>query len=116
MLDSEYLDGLFDLNLAVYRNIKSEIETKLDYSIELGYLRSKGLLSNPNFPFLIFNDCRYRGVINQSSEDLEKIIQNYEKKNELNLNSFYQSYLPRSNSTHFLGRSPVKLLYYKGVL
>jgi hypothetical protein len=108
LLDSEYLEGLFDLNLAVYRNIKSEIETKLDYSIELGYLRSKGLLTNPKFPFLILNDCRYRGVINQSSEVLEKIIQNFEKTNELNLNLFYQSYLPRTNSTHFLGRSLVK--------
>lgn len=108
MLDSECLDGIFDLNLAVFRNIKSDLETKLDYGIELGYLRNKGLLSNPKFPFLIFNDCRSKGVLSQNIEIIDKIVEEYEKFNDLNLNLFYQSYLPRTNSTNLLGKSLVK--------
>ena len=108
ILDTDYLHGLFDLNLAVYRNIKSELETKLDYTIQLGYLKKQGLLSNYRYPFLIFNDCKSKTPFNQTKEILEKILQDYDKNCELSLNLYYNSFLPRTNTVSFLGKSPVK--------
>ena len=109
---------MFDLNLAVYRNIKSELDTKLDYSIQLGYLRIKGLLSNYRYPFLIFNDCKAISPIPQNKEIYEKIISDYERSKDLNLNLIYQKILTRVNTINFLTKSPVNycvILEFQGV-
>lgn len=98
---------MFDLNLSVYRNIKSEHDTKLDYNIQLGYLRNQGLLSNYRYPFLIFNDCKAISPLPKNKEIYEKIVQDYEKTNDLNLFLIYQKNLPRVNSINFLGNSIV---------
>ena len=99
---------MFDLNLAVYRNIKNEVDTKLDYDIQLGYLRTQGLLSNYRYPFLIFNDCKAIFPLPPNKEIYEKIILDYEKTKDLNLFLIYKKILPRVNSINFLSKSPVK--------
>lgn len=113
ILASDYIEGMFDLNLSVFRNIKSDLDTKIGYYIQLGYLRNQGLLSNYRYPLLIFNDCRANYPIPQEKELNKLIINDYEKTKEVNLFWFYQKVLPRANSFNLLTKSPVKSILKK---
>ena len=46
--------ALFDVHLALYRKIKDDSETKIDFTVTFNSLHNKGLLKNPKYPFFIF--------------------------------------------------------------
>ena len=97
--------ALFDVHLALYRKIKSDNETKVDFNVTLNNLHNKGLLKNPKYPFFIFKDNRNNGELIQFHEDkvefLKKIKDN---KNEAYL--MYNNYLPRVNTLNILNSHP----------
>ena len=97
--------ALFDVHLALYRKIKSDNETKIDFNVTFDNLHNKGLLKNPKYPFFIFKDNRNNGELIQFHEDkiefLKKIKDN---KNEAYL--IYKNYLPRVNPLNILNSHP----------
>ena len=72
--------ALFDVHLALYRKIKDDSETKIDFTVTFNSLHNKGLLKNPKYPFFIFKDNRNNGELIQFHEDkiefLKKIKDN----------------------------------------
>ena len=105
LLNSENHLSLFDLHLALYRKIKNDNETKIDFSVNLGYLHNKGLLKNPKFPFFIFKDNRNNGDLIQFHEDK---IEALKKIKENNYESYllYKNFLPRVNVLNTLNCHP----------
>ena len=49
---------VFDLHLSLYRLIKPDYETRMDFNIQIDELHKKGLLKNHKHPFFIFKDNR----------------------------------------------------------
>lgn len=89
----------------MYRSIKDETETKIDFNIKLKELNELGLLKNFKFPFFMFKDNR--NINNKVGEDLKEdgdlkklVIDNKE--------SFflYRNYLPRSETLLILKMYP----------
>ena len=102
---------LFDLHLNLYRKLKSDIETKVDFNVSLKTLHEKQLLKNPKYPFFNFQDNRNIGKLNNYDfyYDLQKKIQNnnYEKF------IIYNEYLPRINIINILNSHPELENYYQ---
>ena len=103
---------LFDVHLALYRKIRSDSETKLDFKLTFDNLHNKGLLKNPKYPFFIFKDNRNNGELIQFHEDkiefLEKI-----KENKYETYLMYKNYLPRVNPLNILNCHPEFESFYQ---
>ncbi len=110
--DSEHFISVFDLHLILYRSIKDEPETKIDFNIKMRELSDLGLLKNFKFPFFIFKDNRNinNRVGKEFSEDLElkKLI--YENKETFLL---YKNYLPRTSTMMIMKMFPELYEYYQ---
>lgn len=112
-LDSEYYLTLFDLHLLLYRSIRDETETKIDFSVKLEELQSLGLLKNFRYPFFVFKENRNTQdkIWKEISKGDKGLLQNMVDTGELLL--IYQNYLPRTNSFLSLKRFPELELYYQ---
>ena len=97
--------ALFDVHLALYRKIKDDSETKIDFAVTFNSLHNKGLLKNPKYPFFIFKDNRNNGELIQFYEDkVEYLKKIKDYKNETYL--IYKNYLPRVNPLNILNWHP----------
>ncbi len=106
MLDSENYLTLFDLHLILYRSIKSETETKIDFQIKLSQLQELGLLKHHKYPFFTFKDNRNKSIVKLEKELIESILDNGK------FYCLYKDYLPRSNVFHILKSFPDLEEYY----
>ena len=97
--------ALFDVHLALYRKIKSDSETKMDFNITFESLHNKGLLKNPKYPFFIFKDNRNNGELIQFHEDKIEFLQKI-KENKYETYLMYKNYLPRVNPLNILNCHP----------
>lgn len=105
-LDSEHFLSMFDLHLILYRSIKDELETKLNFNIYLSELKEQGLLKNYKYPFFNFKDNR--NSHNKIEKKLEEDSTLYEEitYNDHELYMVYKNYLPRANALMMLKRFP----------
>lgn len=103
---SDHLN-LFDLHLILYRSIKNETETKIDFDVKLSELHNLGLLKNHKYPFFIFKDNRNKSTIKMSVETVENTLENDK------LLCMYTDYLPRSNTISVLNTFPDFEEYYR---
>jgi hypothetical protein len=112
-MDSEFLLSVFDLHLVLYRSIKNEIETKIDFDIKLKELKGLGLLKNYKYPFFVFKDNR--NINNRISIELENSIETYQNiiDTEQELFLIYKNYLPRTNTLMTLKRFPLLEEYFQ---
>ena len=97
--------ALFDVHLALYRKIKSDNETKLDFNLTFENLHNKGLLKNPKYPFFIFKDNRNNGELIQFHEDKIEFLKKI-KDNKYETYLMYKNYLPRVNPLNILNCHP----------
>jgi phosphatidylinositol-4,5-bisphosphate 3-kinase len=105
IFNSENHLALFDVHLALYRKIKDDSETKIDFTVNFNNLHNKGLLKNPKYPFFIFKDNRNNGELIQFYEDkVEYLKKIKDYKNESYL--IYKNYLPRVNPLNILNWHP----------
>ena len=104
--------ALFDLHLAIYRSLKIETETKVDFDMTLGTLKGIGLLKNHKFPFFIFRDNRNTGNLIMTYEDKYEILKTI-SENEYELYTIYQNYLPRVGTLNILNARPELETYYQ---
>lgn len=111
-LNSSSLLTLFDLHLTMFRNLKQETETKIDFDIELGDLHEKGLLKNHKYPFFIFKDNRNNGnLITSYEEKLESLKTITE--NNFETFTMYNNFLPRAGVLNVLNSHPELADYYQ---
>ena len=105
IFNSENHLSLFDVHLALYKKIKSDNETKINFHVTFNELHQKGLLKNPKYPFFIFKDNRNNGDLIQFHEDKVEFLKKLkEKKYETYL--MYKEYLPRVNPLNILNCHP----------
>ena len=97
--------ALFDVHLALYRKIKDDLETKIDFSVTFQDLHNKGLLKNPKYPFFIFKDNRNNGELIQFHEDKIEFLKKI-KDNKYETYLIYNNYLPRVNPLNILNCHP----------
>ena len=97
--------ALFDVHLALYRKIKSDNETKIDFNLTFDDLHKKDLLKNPKYPFFIFKDNRNNGELIQFHEDKVEYLKKI-KDNKYETYLMYKDYLPRVNSLNILNSHP----------
>ena len=105
IFNSENHLALFDVHLALFRKIKSDSETKLDFGITFESLHNKGLLKNPKYPFFIFKDNRNNGELIQFHEDKIEFLKKI-KDNKYESYLMYKNYLPRVNPLNILNCHP----------
>ena len=105
IFNSENHLALFDVHLALFRKIKSDSETKLDFGITFESLHNKGLLKNPKYPFFIFKDNRNNGELIQFHEDKIEFLKRI-KDNKYETYLMYKNYLPRVNPLNILNCHP----------
>ena len=96
---------LFDVHLALYRKIKNDNETKIDFNVTFDDLHKKDLLKNPKYPFFIFKDNRNNGELIKFHEDKVEYLQKI-KDNKYETFLMYKDYLPRVNSLNILNCHP----------
>ena len=102
--------ALFDLHLIIFRSIKEETETKIDFDMRLDSLLEKGLIKNYRYPFFYFKDNRNSNLNIAYDEKLYKELNEVEEPL-----ACYKKYLPRNNSVDFIKKNPVskiKLIYF----
>jgi len=105
IFNSENHLSLFDVHLALFKKIKSDNETKINFHVTFNELHQKGLLKNPKYPFFIFKDNRNNGDLIQFHEDKVEFLKKLkEKKYETYL--MYKEYLPRVNPLNILNCHP----------
>ena len=105
IFNSENHLPLFDVHLALFKKIKSDNETKINFRVTFNELHQKGLLKNPKYPFFIFKDNRNNGDLIQFHEDKVEFLKKLkEKKYETYL--MYNEYLPRVNPLNILNCHP----------
>ncbi len=117
-LDSSISLSFFDLHLILLRNIKNELETKIDTSLTLKTFSDKGLLKNHKYPLFILKDNKASGLLNMKKLDkffFEDLVDTYEETddppNENSLIFYYQQYLSRANPIYGLKYSEVSITY-----
>ena len=120
-LDSITTMTYFDLHLILLRNIKSDLDTKIDPTISLKVFYDLGLLKNNKYPLFILKENRGRSINNFMKIDkffLEDLIEDYDKTGEIptetDLIFFYQNYLPSSFPIYGLKYTEVSdfIIYY----
>ena len=112
IFNSENHLALFDVHLALYRKIKSDSETKLDFKLTFENLHNKGLLKNPKYPFFIFKDNRNNGELIQFHEDKIEFLKKI-KENKYETYLLYNNYLPRVNPLNILNCHPEFESFYQ---
>jgi hypothetical protein len=112
MFDSEHFLSVFDLHLILYRSIKDEPETKIDFNIKMKELCELGLLKNFKFPFFIFKDNR-----NINNRVAKEFIEDMDLKKLMkeSRESFfvYRNYLPRTGTVMIMKMFPELYEYYQ---
>ena len=114
LLSSKSHLSLFDLHLALYRSLKSEVETKIDFNLTLKNLYDNKLLKNHKYPFFIFKDNKNKGNLFLFHEDRKEkfnLIQNNQFENFI----IYDEYLPRTNIINLLNFHPELEDYYQNM-
>lgn len=96
---------MFDLHLIIFRSIKDELETKIDFDMSLNDLLEKGLIKNHRYPFFYFKDNR-NNRLNIFAD--EKLLKEIHENEEALL--CYKKYLPRNNTVNFIMKNPVNKL------
>ncbi len=114
--------AFFDMHLILLRNIKSELDTKIDLNMKLKTFHDMGLLKSPKYPLFLLKDNKGRSTNNFKNIDklfLEDLIENYDEMdmlpNENDLIFFYQNYLPRACPMYTLKYSEVFININKGL-
>ncbi|MCQ2816448.1 MAG: hypothetical protein MJ252_04190 [archaeon] len=103
--NSKYHLPLFDLHLAIFRSLKPETETKIDFDVKLGDLFDKGFLKSYKYPFFVFKDNRNKGALIQSYEDKLELLETI-SKNNFETYTMYKNYLPRLDIFGMLNSHP----------
>ena len=103
--NSKYHLPLFDLHLAIFRTIKPETETKVDFDIKLEDLFNKGFLKSYKYPFFVFKDNRNKGSLIQSYEEKLELLETI-SQNNFETYTIYKNYLPRLNIFGMLNSHP----------
>ncbi len=91
--------------MIIYRSIKDETETKIDFDISLDLLLEKGLIKNHLYPFFHFKDNRNTNLNIFVDEKMFKEINESEEAFLV-----YKKYLPRNNTCDFIMKNPVTIL------
>ena len=112
IFNSENHLALFDVHLTLFRKIKSDIETKIDFNVTFDDLHNKGLLKNPKYPFFIFKDNRNNGDLIQFHEDKVEALRKI-KENKYETYLMYKNYLPRVNPLNILNCHPEFEKFYQ---
>jgi len=109
----------FDLHLILLRNIKNELDTKIDPSITLKTFYDLGLLKNHKYPLFFLKENSGVSTNNFAKLDkffLEDLIDTYEESkvlpNENDLIFFYQNYLPSTYPIYSLKYSEVMINFF----
>jgi hypothetical protein len=97
------------MHLILFRNIKDDLETKVDHNLKLIDLKAKKILTSCNHPFFIFKDNRNKSHLSYNLEDYNEILKEYNDENFLNIYRLYKHYLPRTNTINSLRYSPVRI-------
>jgi hypothetical protein len=93
---------LFDLHLIIFRSMKEESETKIDFDMKLNELSDLGLIKNYRFPFFYFKDNTNSDFQIKLNKDYYKEINEFEDYRKI-----YKKYLPRNNAIDFIKKNPV---------
>ena len=110
-LDVFELPSLFDLHLILFRNIKDDLETKVDHNLKLIDIKNNELLKNSKYPFFIFKDNRNKSFLTLELFDYNEILREYSEESFLNLYKLYHGYLPRANTISLLRYSPIEDIF-----
>jgi len=104
--------AVFDLHLILYRSIKEETETKIDFNINLKELNELGLLKNFKFPFFVFKDNR--NINNKVADDSRKDKELNQIISETKESFFlYRNYLPRTDTMTIMKMYPELSEFYQ---
>ena len=97
LLDSLNHLHLFDLQLCLYRQIKSDYDNKICFDIKIDFLHEKGLLKNYKYPFFILKDNKSPFSFNYCSNQIKSDILKSIIDSQYDGNALYSFYLPRAN-------------------
>jgi hypothetical protein len=92
---------LFDMRLVCYRNLKSDIESRLDLNVPIERLENLGLVKSHRFHSLILSESRnYNRLFKDElfiTNTLNKILSRFKIRNT---DYLYRDYLPRILSSY----------------
>lgn len=100
------------MHLILYRAVKDEKETKIDFDIKLCDLKNLGLLKSYKYPFFLFKDNR------NSSHKIHKEFLQIDifetiSENEGEMYFLFENYLPRLKPLAVLKRNPEVEEFFK---
>ena len=101
-MNTEDFLTLFDLHLIIFRSMKEESETKIDFDMKLNELSDLGLIKNYRFPFFYFKDNTNSDFQIKCNKEFYEEINKFEDSRRV-----YKKYLPRNNSVDFIKKNPV---------
>ena len=106
---------VFDLHLSLYRLIKPDYETRMDFNIQIDELHKKGLLKNHKHPFFIFKDNRCPSSFVYGNKQIKSDLLKQVIDSNYNSLGLYSVYLPRVNTLSLLEIHPeLETFFSKG--
>jgi hypothetical protein len=107
-MDSEYFLTVFDLHLILFRTIKEEFESKIDFNVKIEVLYKLSLLKSYRYPFFMFRDNRLKSKLSFDVDIYQKIM---ECNNQNYL--IYKYHLPRYNPLTLMKIEPDVEQYFQ---